>query len=154
MSPGASAIMTFPLLCLYRLCIRIGSPPSVPTIVAACAALRTSFATSCVTPAEALRSPSADSGHNAKAKWVPKVGMVNAAGVEPLSQRMVFHMPLPNGIMTGTDLALSNSSAHMSTVATCAKTVDAYVSGLDLKASPRSLASRVSSLALWRPYCL
>ena len=142
--------MTFPLPWLYRLCICIGSPPSVP-IVADCAALRTSFATSCVTPVKALGSPSADSGHRANAEWVPKVGMVYAAGVEPLSRRMVFHMPLPNGIMTGTDLALSNSSAHMFIMATCENTVDAYASGLDLKASPRSLASRVSSLALWRP---
>ena len=65
--------------------------------------------------------------------------MVYAAGVEPFSRRMVFHRPR---IMTGTDLALSNSSAQMSIVATCAKTVErVYESGLDLKASPKSLTA-------------
>ena len=70
-----------------------------------------------------------------------------------MSRRMVFHSPLPSGIMTGTDLALSYSSAQMSIVATCAKTVDLHETGLDLRASPRSLAARVSSLARWRPCC-
>ena len=69
----------------------------------------------------------------------------------PCPCRMLFHSPFPRGIITGTDLALSCSSALMSMVATCANTVDLCVAGLDLRASPSSPAARVSSPARWRP---
>ena len=129
----------------------MSSSPPVSMVDVVRATLHASFELSCATPLTALGFPACGSGHRANSICMPNDGMLYAAGHEPFPCRVAFHKPLP----TGAVLALSDSSAYMSTVQVCAKiVVRADAPGLDLRASSRSLAERVSSLALCRPGCL